>query len=208
MWPEQGSNPQRSINAGVPQGSILGSLLFLIFINDIVNNIIGIIRFYADDTILFDIVEDSLITGTTLNIDLIDTIFSWAKQWLVDFNPITQESFIISKKCVKPIHPPLYMGNTMITEVDSHKHLGIIFTNDMSWNYHIKTIVDKAYKRLGILRKHKFNLDRRSLDKIYKVFIRPLIEYGNIIWDNCTQENKKSYRKHSVRCCTDNYWGY
>ena len=69
----------------------------------------------------------------------------------------------------------------MITEVDSHKHTGIIFTNDMSWNYHIKTIVDKAYKRLGILRKHKFNLDRRSLDKIYKVFIRPLIEYGNII---------------------------
>ena len=94
---------------------------------------IGIIRLYADDTILFNIVEDPLITGTTLNIDL-STIFSWAKQWLVDFNPIKQESFIISKKCVKPIHPPLYMGNTMITEVDMHKHLGIIFTNDMSWN--------------------------------------------------------------------------
>ena len=83
--------------------------------------------------------EDSLITGTTLNINL-STVFSWAKQWLVDFNPIKQESFIIRKKRVKPIHPPLYMRTTMIREVDSHKHLGIIFTNDMSWNYHIKTI--------------------------------------------------------------------
>ena len=96
----------------------------------------------------------------------------------------------------------------MITEVDSHKHLGIIFTNDMSWNYHIKTIVDKAYKRFGIFRKHKFNLDRRSLDKIYKVFIRPLVEYGNIIWDKCTQENKKALESIQLRHCTDNYWGY
>ena len=84
------------------------------------------------------------------------------------------------------------MGNAQIKEVDSHKHLGIEFANDMSWKNHINTIVNKAYKRLGILRKHKFNLDRRSLDEMYKVFIRPLIEYGNIIWDNCSKENKKA----------------
>ena len=175
----------------MPQGSILGPLLFLIFINDIVKDIKGIIRLFADDTILFDIVEDPLLTGITLNVDL-SRIFAWAKQWLVEFQPIKQESFIASKKRVKPRHPPLYMGNTQIKEVDSHKHLGIELANDMSWKTHINTIVNKAYKRLGILRKHKFNLDRRSLDKMYKVFIRPLIEYGNIIWDNCSKENKKA----------------
>ena len=84
------------------------------------------------------------------------------------------------------------MGNIVISEVTSHKHLGIIFNNDMSWNNYINTIVDKAYKRLGILRKHKFNLDRCSLDKMYKLFIRPLLEYGKIIWDNCSQESKKA----------------
>ena len=82
------------------------------------------------------------------------------------------------------------MGNTQIKEVDSHKHLGIEFTNDMTWKKHINTIVSKAYKRLGILRMHKFNLDRRSLDKMYKIFIRPLLEYGNTVWDDCIKENK------------------
>ena len=128
----------------MPQGSILGPLLFLIFINDIVKDIRGIIRLFADDTILFDIVEDPLLTGITLNVDLI-RIFAWAKQWLVEFQPIKQESFIASKKRVKPRHPPLYMGNTQIKEVDSHKHLGIELANDMSWKNHINTIVSKAY---------------------------------------------------------------
>ena len=81
------------------------------------------------------------------------------------------------------------------------------FTNDMSWKNHINSIASKAYKRLGILRKHKFNLDRCSLDKMYKVFIRPLLEYGNIIWDNCSQENKKSL-ENIVRCTPNINWGY
>ena len=183
----------QTINAGVPQGSILGPLLFLIFINDIVKNIRGNIRLFADDAILFDIVENPLLTGITLNEDL-SSIFLWAMQWLVDFNPIKQETFIISKKRIKPPHPLLYMGSTVISEVTSHKHLGIIFNNDVSWNNYINTIVDKAYKCLGILRKHKFNLDRCSLDKMYKLFIRPLLEYGNIIWDNCSQESKKAVK--------------
>ena len=139
----------QSINAGVPQGSILGPLLFLIFINDIVQNIRGTIRLFADDTILFDTVDDPLVTGITLNIDL-SRIFAWARQWLVEFQPIKQESFIVTKKRNKPYHPPLYMGSTQIKEVDSHKHLGIEFTNDMSWKNHINSIASKAYKRLGI----------------------------------------------------------
>ena len=51
---------------------------------------------------------------------------------------------------------------------------------------------DKAFKRLGALRRHKFNLDRRSLSKLYLTFIRPLLEYGDIIWDNCSIENKRN----------------
>ena len=84
-------------NAGFPQGSILGQLLFIIYINDIVNNIRTNIRVFADDTTLYEIVDDPLLTGININIDL-RTIMSWAKTWLVMFNAIKTESFIASKK--------------------------------------------------------------------------------------------------------------
>ena len=63
--------------------------MFLIFINDIVKNIRGNIRLFADDAILFDIVKNPLLNGITLNVNL-SSIFLWAIQWLVDFNPIKQ----------------------------------------------------------------------------------------------------------------------
>lgn len=181
----------KKIFAGVPQGSILGPLLFLIFINDIVNNIGTNIRLFADDTSLYHIVEDPLLAAIILN-SALSNIFSWAKQWLVDFHPQKTESLVITKKRDKPVHPQLYMGNTSIKEVVTHKHLGVVFTNDMLWHSHIKNITDKAFKRLGILRRHKFYLDRRSLTKMYTTFVRPLLEYADITWDNCTFENQRA----------------
>ena len=140
----------KRIFAGVPQGSILGPLLFLIFINDIVNNIKTNIRLFADDTSLYHIVEDPLLTALYLNLDL-SKIFAWAKQWLVDFHPQKTESLIISKKRNKRVHPTLYMGNNSIKEVNEHKHLGLVFTSDLLWHSHIKAISSKAYRTLGIL---------------------------------------------------------
>ena len=119
------------IRAGVPQGSILGPLLFLLFINDIVKDIGCNIRLFADDTSLFLVVENPDIAAELLNLDL-DKIMAWAKKWLVRFNPVKTEAFLASRKINKPIHPPLFMAGTQITEVDSHKHLGVIFQNDGS----------------------------------------------------------------------------
>ena len=83
------------------------------------------------------------------------------------------------------------MDKTAVKEVASHKHLGLTLSNDLTWTSHIKTIVEKATQRLGSLRRHKFLLDRKSLKKMYTTFILPLLEYGNIVWDNCYMENAK-----------------
>ena len=175
-----------SINAGVPQGSILGPLLFLIYINDIVNNINAKVRLFADDTSLYIVVDTPIAAAATLNNDL-DTIFNWSKTWLVSFNPSKTESMIFSKKVKKPNHPNLYMNNISIDHFDSHKHLGITLSSDASWKKHISITLKKAWQRVGILRSLKFILSRSSLERMYLSFIRPILEYGDVLWDNCSQ---------------------
>ena len=108
------------IKAGVPQDSILGPLLFLIFINDIVNDTGSNIRLFADDT--------SQTSAGTLTADL-EKASAWAKTWLVSFNPLKTESLIITRKNHKPIHPSIFVQNQQIQEVTSHKHLGLYISN-------------------------------------------------------------------------------
>ena len=95
------------IYARVPQGSILGPLLFLLYINDIVNDIGSNIRLFADDTSLFLVVENPDTAAETLNSDL-EKITQWANTWLVKFNPAKTESLLISRKVIKPVHTHLY----------------------------------------------------------------------------------------------------
>ncbi len=114
------------INAGVPQGSILGPLLFLVYINDIVHDIGANIRLFADDTSLSVVVESPAVAARTLNSD-ISTISNWAKKWLVTFNPNKTESLLISRKTSQFQHPPIYMSGQVISEVQCHKHLGLFF---------------------------------------------------------------------------------
>ena len=128
------------------------------------------------------------------NVDL-NKILNWAKLWLVKFNYLKNESMVISRKINKPYHPPIYMENAEIKEVSAHKHLGIFFSNDCSWHTHIDYIKEKAWKPINVMRKLKFVLDWKALETIYLSFVRPILEYGNTIWDNCTQYEKRGLDK-------------
>ena len=180
---------------GVPQGSILGPLLFLLFINDIVLDIGSNMRLFADDTSLYIIVDKPITAANCLNIDL-ERISKWAATWLVAFNPTKTEMLLISRKLNKLNHPPIIMQNLQISEVEFHKHLRIYLSNDCTWHHHIKYISEKAWGRINVMRKLKFKLDRESLETIYTAFIRHLLEYGDVIWDNCSQYEKQELEKN------------
>ena len=91
---------------------------------------------------------------------------------------------LLTRKRNKLYHPPLFMQNHQVTEVESHKHLGIHFASDCTWHQHIDYIdyiKQKAWLRIDIMRKLKFKLDRKALETFYLVFIRPILEYGDVI---------------------------
>jgi hypothetical protein len=84
------------------------------------------------------------------------------------------------------------MDNNDISIVSEHKHLGLVISDNGSWEKHIDMITEKVYKRINILRKFKLILDQTILEKIYFTFVRPLLEYADVIWDNMSMSlNKK-----------------
>jgi hypothetical protein len=119
----------RDINAGVPQGSILGPLLFIVFINDILTDINLTKKLFVDDTSLYLIVDDPQETAQTLNDDLVK-LHAWSTKWLVNFNPQKTETMTISRKLDKPHQPNLIINNTIISTVTEHKHLGLQLSDD------------------------------------------------------------------------------
>jgi hypothetical protein len=94
---------------------------------------------------------------------------------------------VIFRKKNKRYHLPLLINDQDIHVVNSHKHLGVIISDNGQWNDHIYYIVKKTYNRLDIMRNSRTFLDRSSLEHKYSSFLIPLVEYADVIWDNQKQ---------------------
>ena len=170
------------ILAGVPQGSVLGPLLFLIYIDDIVHAVtFSKIRLFADDTCLFLEVDDRVNTANLINSDLRD-IGNWSHQWLVNFSPRKTKSLIISNKTDAHHNPQVRLFDQFIEEVDSHMYLGLRFSSNLRWKRHIHEISQSARKKLNAMIPLKYKLDKKSLDIMYRSFVLPTMEYANVVW--------------------------
>ena len=179
------------ILAGVPQGSILGPLLFLIYINDLPENLKSA-KLFADDTSLFSTVYNATESANLLNEDL-KKISEWAFNWKMLFNPdITKQAqeVIFSHKNTMLNHPTIFFNETPVAHTSCQKHLGMHLDEKLNFNTHIKEKIAKANKGIGIICKLAHVLPRESLVTIYKSFVRPHIDYGDIIYD---QPNNDSF---------------
>ncbi len=160
------------INASVPQGSILGPLLFLIYVNDLVDELITTPYLFADDTSLFTVIDpiDYEITFNQINRDL-QVLAEWARQWRVTYNASKTVYMIVSNKSVSPVYPDLYLNRVKLKKVSSHKHLGVTLTSDMKWGVHIDAAISKANKRLNGIRRIRFLITREARIVLYKALI-------------------------------------
>ena len=117
--------------------------MFLLYTIDIVTEIRSNIRLFANDTGLYIIVDNPNAAAEILNTDL-NKISNWAISRLVKFNPGKNLSLIITRKTNKPDHPPVFMLNQEINEVQFHKHLGVYISSDYSWDKHIEYVKSKT----------------------------------------------------------------
>ena len=143
------------VNVGVPQGSILGPLLFLVYINDLADGSSSNATLFADDTSLFLVIHDVDTSANDLNNDLYQ-INKWAFQWKMNFNPDpskqTQE-IIFSRKINKISHPLLRFNINIVSQTQYQKHLGIFLDGRLTFEEHLKAITIMLNKTIGLLRK-------------------------------------------------------
>ena len=129
------ASPWVSIETGVLQGSILGPLLFFIYINDLSDDLSTTAKLFADDTSLFSIVQNAITSASHLNHDL-SKISNWTFQWKMSFNPDPSkkaQEVIFSRKIQKTCRPSICFNNKSVKQVPSQKHLGLILDSKLNF---------------------------------------------------------------------------
>ena len=169
---------------------MLGPLLFLIYINDLPNGLVSICKIFADDTSIFSKVFDKNSSQIILNNDL-SIISEWAFQWKMQFNPDPNKQaneVYFSRKSNAGVYLPVDLNNSPVQLCESQKHLGIVLDKHLNFHEHIAKKIKICNKLIGTIKHLSFHLPRKSLLTIYKSFVRPHLDYGDIIYDNPENE--------------------
>ena len=174
------------ITAGVPQGSILGPTLFLLFINDMEDHVpSGVeLAIYADDTTLYcqiASVDEVEKVNQTLQ-TAVDAIQEWGDAWSITFEPSKSQSMNITNKRDHWALLPIKFGKSTVPEDQAVKLLGVTFDCKLTFRAHIRHLAVRANQRLVFLRRASRLLDKAGTLSVYKGFVRPLLEYSPLVW--------------------------
>ena len=173
-----------TVTAGVPQGSILGPLFFLVYINDLTEDLRCNAKLFADDTSLFTIVHNANAAASDMNHDL-DLIKAWASKWRMPFNPDPNKHALevtFSTKRVKADHPDILFGGVPVARVEEHKHLGVILDSKLSFASHIQTAITKSRQGIGMIKYLSKYLPCHTLNELYKLYVRTHLNHGDVIY--------------------------
>ena len=202
---EGATSDQIPVISGVPQGTVLGPLLFLIFINDLPDGLKSSTRLFADDCIVYRQIstkEDRDILQNDLQ-----TLSEWEQTWGMEFHPQKCSVLRVTRKR-RPIEHTYLLQGTNLTVDKTTKYLGADIHPTLSWNTHIDRITKKANNMLGILRRNLRHSLQATKVNAYKTLVLPHLEYYASIWNPHTKEQVKKIemvQRRAARFATIRY---
>lgn len=175
-------SPFCNVISGVPQGSVLGPILFLIYVNDLSTVCCGntVLQLFADDAKLYSNI--SINDGTVSLQQSLIKLSQWARDWQLTIN--TSKCLVISVAThPKPVHDVYYIDDSPVPRQNSTIDLGVTICSDLSFETHINNIVFKARQRVGVLFRGFLTRNINVMRRAFTVYIRPILEYNSIVWN-------------------------
>ena len=166
-----------SVNSGVPQGSVLGPILFLLYINDLPTFIKSKAKLFADDTKIYRVIR-SIYDADILQEDL-NSLIDWCKEWRMFFNAAKCHVIHFSKKNPNYLY---HINGRLIEAPKTEKDLGVVISQDLQPREHIKGVISKANQTLGMIKRTFVHLDKDIFLLTYKSLVRPILEYCHSAW--------------------------
>ena len=169
-----------SVKSGVPQGTVLGPLLFLLHINDLPNHVTSSVRLFADDCLVYRQINNTE-DQAQLQRDL-DNLVTWADTWGMRFNA-KKCNIIRVCKSPSPLTKFYTMCGQVLVQVQEAKYLGLTISEDLSWSRHIGIVVNRANSTIGFLRRNLRSCPEQLKSTAYIALVRSTLEYCSPIWD-------------------------
>ena len=193
------------VTSGVPQGTVLGPLLFLVYINDLPWSVTSASRLFADDCLIYRVVNNTA-DSDALQKDL-ESLQTWEQHWQMSFNPDKCEVIRITNKKATISRSYTIHGEVLKTS-NSIKYLGLNIDNKLSWERHVGITSKKATNTLALLRRNISCCPRAIRLTAYKTLIRPQLEYAATVWDNSVKARTtaiEAIQRRAARFITGNY---
>jgi hypothetical protein len=192
------------VNTGVPQGSILGPLLFLIFVNDVPSTIThSKISMYADDTTMYVSGNDVNIISKQLTEDL-SAIKVWLDENKLFLNTDKTHVMLIGTgaklRSVNSDQFSVAIDNNILKTVESTKCLGVTIDNELYWHKHVNSVIQKVFCKIALLRRLKLFIDSSTLNVLYRSLIQPLFDYCSVVWFGRFNDDMRKLSVLQKRC--------
>ena len=175
-----------TVDSGVPQGTVLGPLLFLCHINDLPLSVSSQVRLFADDCLLYREIN-SHSDHIALQEDL-KSLECWAKQWGMKFN--ATKCYLMSIHRSKTPSTYLYsLNNHILQQMQDNPYLGAQISENLKWTTHINKVCNRANSILGFIRRNLKHSDRNFKETAYVSLVRSVLDYASVVWDPYTKKD-------------------